>query len=191
MLAILYYLVGRASYYPWPKFFPTEKVKVSGVFPFDKNIGLSLNVSFYTNNPVCKVTEKIFFFIPVQDVDREKEITINVENKGNNRYEAEFFTDEISPGFCGWRYGGMAYSILRGEIYPDRIKDTGSDAIGGIPERRNKIILNCKFLGNINFENKNKNYSKFVSCQKLNNQVFFEKSFPPKTAQIDFFWVER
>lgn len=125
---------------------PSQKITISGQFPFDKGLGLALKVHFYSRNPSCKQMARAFFIFPATEVDRSADIDVPVKRLGANQYFAEVAFDQLSPGFCDWEYGGMSYQILGGR-HPNgkQLENSLNSALGQIPRRIRRATFLCEY----------------------------------------------
>jgi len=157
---------------------PTQKVVISGQFPFSKGLDLSLQASFYSRNPTCKRTPQVFLIIPAaSDINREIDLDLPVKRGDGDRYTAELNLDHFSPGFCDWQYGRMSYQFSGG-----RLSRAGlSHALGPFPTRDRRMTYNCEY------HTISKPVFLTVSCGlplRLPNDI----SKTSDTAELDFTW---
>ncbi len=116
---------------------PTQRVAFAGAFPYAQDWRLSLRQEFFTTSAICQVTARIFFFVPVAEVGRERQISIAVKRIDDAHYEAEYFEDYYEPGLCGWKSGFVYADAARGK------ENMYGGALLGFPRRYNKIDFHC------------------------------------------------
>lgn len=119
---------------------PVEKITIRGVFPFDKGVELRYQQGYYTRNPLCSYMARAFFIFPQARVSREMSLpVIPVKRTSENSYEAEFFMDQVSPGFCEWTLRFVHFLVF----YEGQL--AGTSALLGFPTVVNSIKFNCAF----------------------------------------------
>ncbi|HRP74047.1 MAG TPA: hypothetical protein PK725_01045 [Rhodocyclaceae bacterium] len=91
---------------------PQKKVVVRGVFPYERGWELKALMNFYTHNPYCQTTARVFLIFPMAQVSRAQRVDIAVTREGANRYSLIYYQDHFLPGWCEWRFGGSSPVIL-------------------------------------------------------------------------------
>lgn len=157
---------------------PKQKVVISGQFPFSKGLELSLRASFYSRDPTCKQTPRVFLIIPAaSEIDRKIHIDIPIKRGDGDRYSAEVSIDHFPPGFCDWQYGGMSYQLSGGQ-------QSGAglfSAIGPFPNLYRRMTYTCEY------HTISKTDRLTVSCGlplRLPNDI----SKTGDTAELNFTW---
>ncbi len=117
---------------------PTQRVAFRGEFPYGDGWDFQLRREFYTTGAICQISARIFFFIPVAEVARERQVSVPVKRIDDTRYEAEYFEDYYEPGFCGWKAGFVYADAIRGK------ENMYGGAILGFPRTYNKIDYHCR-----------------------------------------------
>jgi hypothetical protein len=120
--------------------YPVKKLTIRGVFPFDQDLELRYAQSFYTRNPMCKYTARVFFIVPQAKVSREIRLPmIPVRRTDKNSYEVELFRDTLSPGFCEWTPDFIDFLIFsKGQVVT-------TAALLGFPKVVNSLEFNCAY----------------------------------------------
>jgi len=117
---------------------PVEKLTIRGAFPFEQGLDLTYAQSFYTRNPACKYTSRLFGIFPQAKVSREVGLRmIPVRRTDKSNYEVEMFRDALSPGFCDWAPSFISFQIFS----KGRLMDTA--ALLGFPKVVNAIDFRC------------------------------------------------
>lgn len=137
---------------------PQNKISIHGFFPFDKEIDLRMILQYTTSNPSCDRVERAFGLFEAYRGPRGKQIELNIA-KDNKTYRADFYTDQIMAGECGWKLDAVNYRTvwIKKPLYLNKIaeKDNGfNSSIGfGFDEKANMVAVQmpdfeCSFYSN-------------------------------------------
>lgn len=134
---------------PFVNPFPTKKITVRGVFPYDRGWELRFRKEYFTKNPSCKQTARILFIFPQAEVNRHQNVPITVRRDGGNQYSFEYYEDYFLSGFCEWSPGFLFYGIRVNQR-------AGNDvAMLGFPERLKGIDYACRAKARMDYISKN------------------------------------
>lgn len=155
---------------------PVKRVVVRGVFPYAQGWELRLRQDFFTSNPECKRSARLFFVIPMAIVAREVQIPVAVKRIDDEHYEAEYFEDHYLSGHCEWTAGFLYADPVRGK------ENMYGGAILGFPKKYNKIDYRCHALT----ANAATGPVVYASCFEGDN-----RSFDParKIGEVNFNWT--
>ena len=179
LAALVHYLVTRPVNNPQPQ----KKLLVQGGLPYAKDWNLEIEASYYSQNPTCRQTARVFFIFTQAEVSREAWRTVPVLREAGNRYRFEFYEDAVLPGFCDWRLRFVNYVITKDG------KSVQGGAILGFPGRFNVIRYGCSNITSTYFKSPDRTpvIETGVACYEGNNHW----KDPTKTDyQIDFIWEE-
>jgi hypothetical protein len=152
---------------------PSKVFEISGAFPFDQGLDLTLTAYYSTNSIPCRQMARVFLIFPAAEVNREIRVHLPITRVGQNRYTTKVALDHYAGGACEWAWAGMSYKITGGKLPKKQI----SESIGPIPARAAKIDLRCRY-----FQMKDKRQGLFC-----NNDKYQEEPNLTQAAELNFF----
>lgn len=178
VLGIFAALVIAFHIYQWwitPKLneSPSKVYEISGAFPFDQDLDLTLTAYYSTNSPLCRQMARTFLIFPAAEVNREIRVPLTINRVGQNRYTTKVALDHYASGACEWDWAGMSYGITGGKLPPSQL----NISVGPIPARTTKINYRCEY-----FQMKDKRWSLFC-----NNDKYQEEPNRTGAAELNFY----
>ena len=156
---------------------PSKHFLIRGQFPYSKGLTLTLQMSFNSSNPSCRLMARAFAIFPTAEANRSIQLELPVRQMAEDRYEAEMNIDHFTPGFCKWEYGGMSYQILG-----NNESDTNQHALGSFPHRAKSATLLCEY------SNIPRTIRSHVYCRKFIPMNIEMDKHP--SAELNFLWKE-
>lgn len=180
LAALVHYLSVRPIDNPQPK----KSMFVQGSFPYDKGWDLKIMLSYYSRNPTCRQTARVFFLFPQAEVSRQAWRTVPVIRQEGNRYRFEFYEDALRPGVCDWQLRFVNYVITQGG------REIMSKGILGFPSHYNTIRYSCTNSSSIYYKAPDRTPVMEIKpfCHEGDNRW---KIAEKTDYQIDFIWEEK
>lgn len=93
---------------------PTQKLRIYGKFPLEKDVSLNISSRYVLQNPKCQDGYYLYGFgWLMHDNLRETYTTVKATRTANGDYEAVLYKDYYKPGFCDWKITFIGTEIIK------------------------------------------------------------------------------
>lgn len=101
---------------------PTQKLRIYGKFPLEKDVVLNISSRYVLQNPKCQDGYYLYGLgWLMHDNLRETYTTVEAKRTANGDYEAVLYKDYYEPGFCDWKIEGFHVSMVQRGFTEDRV----------------------------------------------------------------------
>ena len=99
---------------------PQKRVRIHGVFPFDKDMSLKLYAQYANDNPSCDIVYRSFGIFEAARTKKTVDVLLEIRRLEGNAYEAYYDQDHFLAGYCEWRFNLFTDEYRWNQMPPDR-----------------------------------------------------------------------